>query len=170
MIQFPVTNRGRLDWSRLPLLVHDAIALLPPGRTAQLPHEGMTLKLGSRRPVLIDSIEVPAASANVSDEHVDVVEDHPSPTAVCDDAIPHVCDFQDDGASFISGTTPFLRLSLPCLRIVLRAAGHAPFCFPCAGISHSKFFRWLSFPMLWITLIHPAAPSPPSDRACQILQ
>ena len=77
------------SWSRLPLLVHDAIALIPPGRTAQLSHERMTLKLGSGRLILIDSIEVPAASANVSDEHVDVIEDDPSPTAVCDDAIPH---------------------------------------------------------------------------------
>src|SRR5260370_30079273 len=79
-------------WSPLPLLVHDAIALLPPGRTAQLPHEGMTLKLGSRGPVLVDSVDVPAASANVPDEHVDVVEDDPAPAAVGDDAIPHVCD------------------------------------------------------------------------------
>jgi hypothetical protein len=167
----PCQSGRASSWSRLPLLVHDAIALLPPGRTAQLPHEGMTLKLGSRRPVLIDSIEVPAASANVSDEHVDVVQDDPSPTAVCDDAVPHVCDSQDDGASFISGTVSVLKAS--CLRIVLRASScwsYAPFCFPCAGTSHSKFFRWLSFPMLWITPIHPAAPSPPSDRACQILR
>jgi hypothetical protein len=36
-------DRGRAihpSWSQLPLLVHDAIALLPPGRTVQLPHEG----------------------------------------------------------------------------------------------------------------------------------
>ena len=95
-------------WSRLPLLVHNAIALLPPGRTAQLPHDGMTLKLGSRGPVLVDSVEVPAASANVPDKHVDVVEDDPAPAAIGDDAIPHVCDSQDDGAQSISGTTPFL--------------------------------------------------------------
>ena len=87
------------SWSRLPLLVHDAIALIPPSRTAQLSHERMTLKLGSRRPVLIDSIEVPAASANVSDEHVDAVEDDPAPATVRDDAIPHVCDSHDDGVS-----------------------------------------------------------------------
>jgi hypothetical protein len=59
----------------------------------------MTLKLGSRCPVLIDSIEVPAAGANVSDEHVDVVEDDPALTSVRDDAIPHVCDSHDDGVS-----------------------------------------------------------------------
>jgi hypothetical protein len=38
----------------------------------------MTLKLGSRGPVLVESIEVPAASANVSDKHIDVVEDDPA--------------------------------------------------------------------------------------------
>ena len=78
------------SWSQLPLFVRDAFAFLPPDRTVQLPHDGMTLKLGSRSPVLIDSIEVPAASTNVSDEHVDVVEDDPAPTTVRDDAIPHV--------------------------------------------------------------------------------
>jgi len=50
----------------------------------------MTLKLGSCRPVLIDSIEVPAASANVSDEHIDVVKDDPALAAMGYDAIPHV--------------------------------------------------------------------------------
>jgi len=87
------------SWSQLPLLVHDAIALLPPARPVQLPHEGLTLKLRSRCPVLIDTIEVPAASANVSDEHVDAVEDDPAPATVRDDAIPHVCDSHDDGAN-----------------------------------------------------------------------
>ena len=87
------------SWSQLPLFVRDAFAFLPPDRTVQLPHDGMTLKLGSRSPVLIDSIEVPAAGANVSDEHVDVVEDDPALTSVRDDAIPHVCDSHDDGVS-----------------------------------------------------------------------
>jgi hypothetical protein len=50
----------------------------------------VTLKLRSRRPVLIDTIEVPAASANMSDEHVDAVEDDPAPATVRDDAIPRV--------------------------------------------------------------------------------
>jgi hypothetical protein len=78
------------SWSQLPLFVRDAFAFLPPDRTVQLPHDGMTLKLGSRSPVLIDSIKMPAASTNVSDEHVNVVEDDPAPTTVRDDAIPHV--------------------------------------------------------------------------------
>jgi hypothetical protein len=65
----------------------------------------MTLKLGSRRPVLIDSIKVPAASANVSDEHADVIEDDPAPTMVRDDAISQVCDSLDNGALFISART-----------------------------------------------------------------
>ena len=57
----------------------------------------MTLKLGSRGLVLVNSVEAPATSANVPDKHVDVVEDDPAPAAIGDDAIPHVCDSQDDG-------------------------------------------------------------------------
>jgi hypothetical protein len=44
----------------------------------------------------------------VPDKHVDVVEDDPAPAAIGDDAIPHVCDPQDNGAPSLSGTTPFL--------------------------------------------------------------
>ena len=62
----------------------------------------------------------------MSDEHVDVVEDHPSPTAVCDDAIPHVCDSQDDGAPFISGTTPFLRVCPDTLGRITEFSKHEP--------------------------------------------
>src|SRR4029077_14869757 len=86
------------SWSQLPLLVHDAIALLLPARPVQLPHEGLTLKLRSRCPVLIDTIEVPAASANVSDEHVDAVEEDPAPATVRAEAIQQVCDSHAVGA------------------------------------------------------------------------
>src|SRR4029077_8547205 len=58
----------------------------------------MTLKLGARGFVFVESVEVPAGSANVPDKHVDVVEDDPAPAAIGDDAIPHVCDSQDDGS------------------------------------------------------------------------
>ena len=47
----------------------------------------MTLKFGSRATVLVDTIKVPAASANVPDKHVDVVEDDPALAAISDDAI-----------------------------------------------------------------------------------
>jgi hypothetical protein len=92
----------------------------------------MTLKLGSRRRVLIDSIEVPAASANVSDEHVDTVEDDPAPTTVRDDAIPHVCDSNDDGASFISGRS--VMSSRPsAVRLLLWRRSRALRCVACGS-------------------------------------
>ena len=56
----------------------------------------MALKLGSRGLVLVDTVGVPAASANVPDEHVDVVEDDPALAAMGYDAIPHVGDSEND--------------------------------------------------------------------------